>query len=167
MRRETLNTIRQNYVKQLQSQADGRAGGAVKAQERAATRLKLAQEVLEAAQIVMSTVQEAGAQLDLEHTARGEHKRLLGEAVLELVDDKLNEMDTDEVDFHDPLLDGVAPPAKETEDDRDEAQRLTGLLEQQVLQFRAAAAVANAKIAEQATALEQAAAGTARQTNCK
>ena len=119
MRRETLSSIRQNFVKQLQSQADGRASGAAKAAERAAERRQQASERLAAAQLMMGSVELTKYQLDNAHTQRGEHKRMQRVEVLELFDEKLTELEAEDVDFLGAEGEEDDPVRNETETDRD------------------------------------------------
>ena len=157
LRKDTLQSLRADYCLALQAQADGRAAGATKAKDRTKARTTTVDKIIEAATILKNVEAEMVTELSTAHQERTAAKVEQGAAVLELIDSKIEEVEDEDLNFEDP--DSVDPtPPTDTERDRDEAQRLTGLLEQQVLQFRAAAAVAQAKIAEQAVALEQAAA---------
>ena len=147
MRKETLSSIRQNYVKQLQAQADHRANGASKAAERADTREKLAAQILAAAQKLNEEVMEAKQQLMFVHAQRAELKKTQGEKILELIDEKLDELTSEDVLFEDAEEDQPAATATETE--RDESRRLSSLLEKQLNQLKAAATAAETMAAQQ------------------
>ena len=153
MRKETMASIRQNFVKQLQAQADFRSNRAEKAEERAAARTSLAQELMSTARALLDAASAAKSRLCLEHAGRAEHKREQGAKVLELIDERVVELDAQDVDFTDAGQEDMTTP---TEDDRDEAQRLSSLLEKQLLQLRGAATQSDAVIAEQAAALAKA-----------
>jgi hypothetical protein len=137
--------LRQNFVKTLQFQTDSRADGGSKAKERAAKRNKIASEIREAAQALIEEIEEWEKQLSDEHFQRGEEKRSLGLAVLELIDAKSSEMELEEIDFLDAVGDDNDLPAQTTtETERDEAVRLNDLLSRQLAQFQQAAAAADA-----------------------
>ena len=151
LRKETLATTRQVFVKQLQAQADYRAKGAAKAEERAAARHKQANEILKAAQALVKEVEEAKTKLQQAHTQSSELKRVQGTMVLEIIDTKMSEMEVEEVNFLDavdrPRFLDSEPTATETE--RDEARRLSSLLEKQLHQLKEAATAAEATAALQ------------------
>ena len=101
-------------------------------------------------------VVETTNQFDEAHYDRANLKKDQGAAVLDLVDQMVANLEVEDVVFEDAQNEDEHAPTTETEDDRDEAKRLTGLLEQQLLQFRQAAPKADAKIAKQEEVIKKA-----------
>ena len=154
LRKSTLTSLKADYAKALQAQTDGRATGATKAKERASARLKVADEILEAAKLLKKTVTETNEHLHTVHAQRAQLKDDQGAAVLELLEERIDDIELEDVVFED-AAEGADTTA--TEDDRDEARRLNTLLETRLQQFQRAAATADAQLAEQNAASAQAA----------
>ena len=156
LKSKAMASLRQNYEKTLQQQADARTKGEEKANERAAEREKVASELLAAAQKLVTEVESSRKELSTAHADRAELKRLQGVAVLELIDQKTAEISAENVDvvFQD-IEDELDPVTTETENERDEALRLADLLDKQLKQFK--------QIAEQTAAAEASSASAAPQ----
>ena len=73
-----------------------------------------------------------------------------------MIDHKLEALEEEDVTFEDPD-DGEPAPTTATEDSLESAERITVLLQQQLIQFRNAAAEAEAKLARQEEAMRVAA----------
>ena len=133
MRKETLSSIRQNFVKQLQAQTDHRSTGAAKAEERATARHKQASAILAAAQALMQATADTKTLLCREHSQRAAAKKEQGVQVLALINAKIEELDQQEMIG---MVDGDEEENTATEDDRDAAVRLTTLLQAQLHQLQ-------------------------------
>ena len=139
LRLATMGDLKANWAKSAQAQADGRTAGAAKAVERAAARLVEAEKLLVAATRLKALALEASEKLQAAHVQRTASKDQQGEEVIALFDLKLAEVESEDAIFEDAAAEPDA--TTQTEDDRDEALRLTRLLEQQLQQLRQAAAV--------------------------
>jgi hypothetical protein len=151
MKRETLLTIKQEFVRQMTKEADGRKAGATKAADRAIERQRLAHLNLAAAQALVDEVTETRKLLSDGHRERGDRKHAHCLEVVELINARLASMSTDDVVFVDAMEDDAPQTAAETE--RDEANRCNDLLTLQLQQFQAqAAAFVAASAAEMTSA---------------
>ena len=153
LRKEALLVLRQEYVKSLQAQEDGWKLGASKALSRAAIRTKAVDALFAAAQMLRDLTTEATKEVSAAHGSRTAAKRTQGAEVLDLMDVQLEDLENESIQWADAMDSIDSEPTTETEDVRDEAKRLTALLEEQVLRFRQAAATAEAKVAEQEAAM--------------
>jgi hypothetical protein len=151
MKRETLLTTKQEFVKQMTKEADGRKAGAAKAADRAIERQRLAHLNLAAAQALVDEVTETRKLLSDGHRERGDRKHAHCVEVVELINARLASMSTEDVVFVDAMEDDAPQTAAETE--RDEANRCNDLLTLQLQQFQAqAAAFVAASAAEMTSA---------------
>ena len=141
-KQSSMAAIIADFTKALTSQADARSNGATKAQERAEERATLVEEVMEIAMRLKQAAEEAKLELDTAHAQRASQKELHGDKVLELLNGKLKVLQDEENDlefeeFQDFLEED--DPATKTENERDEALRLTELLKLQLAQLQKAA----------------------------
>ena len=150
-----LVSMTTDYAKALGAQADSRATGAAKATERAAARIKAADQLIAAATRLKQQAAEAHAKLSAAHQQRSQLKEAQGKEVVLLLEEKLKEVEAEEepdVAFDDAI---EFPDTTNTEDERDEAQRFATLLQQQLLTLQTATTIANATIAQQAAELQR------------
>ena len=150
-----LVSMTTDYAKALGAQADSRATGAAKATERAAARIKAADQLIAAATRLKQQAAEAHAKLSAAHQQRSQLKEAQGKEVVLLLEEKLKEVEAEEepdVVFDDAI---EFPDTTNTEDERDEAQRFATLLQQQLLTLQTATTIANATIAQQAAELQR------------
>ena len=159
LRKEALLVLKAEYGKTVQAQEDSWKLGATRALNRATDRTKAIDALFAAAQILRDLNTEATKALNAAHGARTAAKRTQGTEVLDLLDVQLDELENECLQWQDAEDCLGVEPTTETEDARDEAKRLTALLEQKVLQFRQAAATAEAKVVEQQAALQRMADG--------
>ena len=138
MRRETLLSIKQDFVRQMTKETDGRKIGAAKAADRATERQRVARLNLAAAQALVDECAETSALLSNGHRERGDRKHAHCLQIVELLDQRLAKMSADDVVFVDAMEDVAPQTAAETE--RDEAIRCADLLTLQLQQFQAQAA---------------------------
>ena len=146
LRLATMNNMRAEFAKTTRAQKDGRIAGSAKAAERAAARVEVAKKMLEAATRMHLLAQQASQELHQTHTQRSEHKDEQGDAVLALFEEKIADIEAEDVVFLD--ADNEMPEETATETERDEALRLASLIQKQLVQL------------QQATAAQQPAAGT-------
>ena len=147
-RLSALQSLRADYARELTRQADGRTLGAAKAAERAAERSKVANQLLEVATRLRDTLETKQDFLHVSHLKRTQLKADQGEAVLQLLDEKIEAVEMEDVLFEDPVEEHDSPAATATENDRDEARRLSSLLQQQLAQLQRAASQAEHAAAE-------------------
>ena len=141
LRKSTLVSIRSDYDKAATHQADGRVLGASKALSRAQARAATIDAILAAATRLKEKSAQVQQELRVTHTARAQLKDDQVAAVLQLLDDQIEKLDHEDVLFGDCDSDAEPEePTTSTEDARDEARRLSTLLEQQLVQFQLAAA---------------------------
>ena len=156
-----LIAARADYAKELSRRADARTLGASKAAERAAARLKVAEFVLEAAQHLKEVLQTHHDELQHAHGQLATLKREQGAAVLALLDEKLEDLQSEDVYFEEfEDAEEPAPTVTKTENERDEARRLSLLLEAQLNRLQQAATAAEANAADAAPVGQNAAAAT-------
>ena len=153
LRLATLESIKTDFAKSQQAQTDRRCAGAVKAAERAAARYKAADKLLEAARHMRLLAEAATDRLNEAHTERSSRKDQQGAAVVALLEEKISDLDGEDLVFEDAATD-TDEPTTSTEDDRDESKRLAVLLQQQLQQLQEAAARSDVTIAEQNAALQ-------------
>ena len=157
----TLEAIKSDFAKATGEQADGRATGATKAAERAAARSKTADELIEMAKLLKGMVTDSATRLNEAHHARAQQKEQQAAAVMGLMEEKLVALHSE------PAEDVLIPdededaPATATENELDEAKRLTTLLTLQLQQLQSATAAAQAQAAENQAAPAAAAAPAA------
>ena len=148
-----LASMTSDFAKGLGAQADGRATGAAKAAERAAARVQATDRLICLSSKLKKLAVEANDKLSEAHRQRALLKETQGEEILKLLEQKrldIEAEDEPDVQFSDALEESTT-----TEDERDEAQRLATLLQQQLLALQTATARADATIAEQAAELER------------
>jgi len=138
MRRETLMSIKQDFVKQMTKEQDGRKAGATKAVDRAIERQRLAHVNLAAAQALVDEIAATNKILADGHRERGDRKHAHCLEIVNLLDQRLSSMSTDDVVFVDAMEDDNPLTAAETE--RDEAVRYADLVTLQLKQFHEQAA---------------------------
>ena len=153
LRKSTLVSIRADYAEAATALTDSRTRGATKALERAQARTKTIDAIVVAAKLLKERAEEVRDELYAAHTARAQLKEAQAAEVLQLIDEKIDDLDLEDV----VILDAEPEVATtSTEDDRDEARRLSTLLEQQLRQFQQAATTQK-QLAEQEAASAQAA----------
>ena len=158
LRMLALVEAKKAYQRQLQADSDFADKGRAKALEREQQRLSTIRWMEATLRKLREEAKEKCTELSAEHEDRTAAKVALGEEVLVLLEEKIDEVDelmvVDEEDaglsFADPLDDEVQTP---TESERDRLQA-------QLLQLRAAAAGAPAQLQQQAAVDELAAART-------
>ena len=139
-RKLALESIRSDFAQSLGEQADRRTTGAAKASLRAAVWSKTADALIQAAQSLKAMAEDATATLNNAHRTRALQKEQQGADVLKLLGEQLKDLEAEtpeDVVFVDAVEEDTATT---TENERDEAVRLTQLLTQQLLQLKIAAA---------------------------
>ena len=156
----TLEAMKTDFAKSIGEQADGRATGATKAAERAAARSKTADALVETAKKLKSMVTDSATRLNEAHRARAHLKEQQGAEVLNLMEEKLKALHAEPAEDVISVDDDEGMPATATENELDEAKRLTTLLTLQLQQLQNAAAGAQAQAAGQQAAQPAAAPGS-------
>ena len=143
----TLEAMKTDFAKSIGEQADGRATGATKAAERAAARSKTADALVETAKKLKSMVTDSATRLNEAHRARAHLKEQQGAEVLNLMEEKLKALHAEPAEDVISVDDDEGMPATATENELDEAERLTTLLTLQLQQLQNAAAGAQPQAA--------------------
>ena len=149
----TMKGIQAEFGRTLTAQADARTAGAAKGAERVAARLKVANQLLVAATRLQELALEAGDHLHSAHGVKTEGKDEQGQEVWALLDDRIAEIESEDVILQDATTESDTETPIENE--RNEALRLKWLLERQLEQLQQAAAAHTT--AAQAEAAEAAA----------
>jgi hypothetical protein len=134
LRLATVSDLKATFVRNMQAQADGRSTGATKAALRAQERLKQAEELVTKAKALRQLAEEANDNLSLAHVTRAAEKTRHADEVVMLFEAKIAEIEAEDITIINAETEQEAETP--TESERDEAIRLTGLLQQQLAQLQ-------------------------------